>query len=397
MCPRSVVLGMGLDASRGHSSAREMRRGEAPVPWRLRRRAQNRCPDGFTLVEVLVVIAIIGVLMALLLPAVQAAREAARRVQCANNLKQIARALHHYAEVNTRLPPGIISSTPPTAPGWPIWVPDSVGRVAEAAQTTSPYQGTSFLLRILPYLEINNLFQRWNFQLGISSPNNWVLTNSDIPGFYCPSRRSGFRRGVDGLLPFNAFFFPSDRTGGGNDYGGCAGRHEICPRLFTYYDPWFPNSGPNGGTVVLPNFTPAFNGAPVPSTSTNLAGIFGMANHATSFAEIRDGTSRTIMIGELQRIPGPGGTPDSTDVGAASPDAWAIGGPSTLFGTDEMAVGGQPQLINNLLYTAPGSEHPGGANFGMADGSVRFFMDTMDRSTFCLLGSMNDGLPVSAD
>ena len=147
MCPRSVVLGMGLDASRGHSSAREMRRGEAPVPWRLRRRAKSLpgwfYPGGS-----------VGGnrhhwrLDGALLPAVQAAREAARRVQCANNLKQIALAFHHYAEVNTRLPPGIISSTPPTAPGWPIWVPDSVGRVAEAAQTTSPYQGTSFLLRI---------------------------------------------------------------------------------------------------------------------------------------------------------------------------------------------------------------------------------------------------------
>ena len=126
-------------------------------------------PTGFTLVELLVVIAIIGILIALLLPAVQAAREAARRSQCVNNLKQIGLAYHLYENTNKALPPGYLSN-PATAVGWGIF--------------------------ILPFLEQNPLYNQYNF----SAPfyysnlaygiNNQAVANTQLTVFQCPSTRS---------------------------------------------------------------------------------------------------------------------------------------------------------------------------------------------------------------
>jgi type II secretory pathway pseudopilin PulG len=348
------------------------------------------------LVELLVVITIIGILIALLLPAVQAAREAARRMSCTNNLKQIALALHNYEQANKAFPPGTISMlTPPTGPtGWDIFT--------EAGQTSTPWQGTSFLLRIMPFIEGDNVAKGWQFNLGISSTvaksatdptNNRQLANTDVKGFYCPTRRNGIRPGTDDVMKPVASW---PWTGGGTDYGGCAGRGALTPQNSQLY--LEPVTQTTSGSVISGClFKPVYNGTVIADTMTNLNGIFAEVNKSATFAGMRDGSSNTIMVGELQRV---------TTVTPASKDGWVVGGLCTLFTTGEMGILSGTQYIstssggkmmNNMLYRSPGSEHSNGANFGLGDASVRFFSASMDASLFALMGSMADGIPVKPE
>jgi prepilin-type processing-associated H-X9-DG protein len=131
------------------------------------------------------------------------------------------------------------------------------------------------------------------------------------------------------------------------------------------------------------------------NTATNLGGIFGRVNVSTTYGEVRDGLSHTIMTGELQRI---------TDLTPMSKDGWVIGGPASLFTTGAMfrrdgetcvsvSSPSDGALLNNGFFGSPGSDHPGGANIGLGDGSVEFVSNSMDPNIFALLGSMSDGLP----
>jgi len=310
----------------------------------------------FTLVELLVVITIIGILIALLLPAVQSAREAARRLQCGNNLKQLALAAHAYHEAQGMFPPGVISSS----------ASNQVNVWDEAAHTsTAGRHGTSWLLRILPHLEQTALFDRWDFTQNVRG--NAALAQTDLPMFYCPSRRRTVR-GED--VPIMFLNWPK----GGADYGGCTGA----------WNNWYDN-----GYETAPPFPHEMTGVP----STALAkdqGVFGI-NRAAAFAEIRDGSSNTLLLGELQRV---FMNPDAYSPGAGtSHDGWAVGGVANLFNTDQTAAS-NPGGLNNGMFESAGSEHPGGAQFALADGSVRFLSENINTTLYSAFGSMAGGEPV---
>lgn len=338
----------------------------------------------FTLVELLVVITIIGILIALLLPAVQAAREAARRVSCNNQLKQIGLALHNYMSQNKVLPPAVFCCSAVVT-----GTPNSYNTIGEANPTAAGMQGTSWFVRILPFMELEAM--PWDFRTNVAGNNispSFTASRS-ISGFYCPSRRGALRPGVDRSF--------ADWPGGGNDYGGCAGRH-------------IPFDRSNRNLYTLPTFSTAQSFFVTPPYANITAdagvpkarwGILSQINCGVGSGEIADGMSCTIMTGEVQRLPVTvlTGTPAPLD----SSDGWACGGLPTLFSTGimydktgvEVQSGGK--LMNNKHNASPGSDHPSGANFGMGDGSVRFITETTEPRIFALLGSMNDGVAIPAE
>ncbi len=320
----------------------------------------------FTLVELLVVIAIIGILIALLLPAVQAAREAARRITCSNKVKQISLGLQNYVSSRGVLPPGCVVGS-----SWSTSYYHYPYDVIHESQYGS--HGTSWMLQILPYVEQQEIFDRWNF--GTNVLGNKTAADSDIAAFYCPSRRSsvsGEQRRM--LLPgFSA---------GGTDYGGCLGRINSCNNECYTADHECGHKFVGSKYFISDGDAPAKLGAFSP-------------NSAVRPRDFADGTSCSILVGELQRLLPPADAVGYDMSSSFSNDGWAVGGIATLFvtavageGTDKGQTGG----LNNGFFESAGSEHPGGAHFGLADGSVRFVNDDVDQNVFAWMGSIRDGM-----
>ena len=224
--------------------------------------------------------------------------------------------------------------------------------------------------QVLPYLEQQALFDRWDFTKPVLG--NREVAQTDISMFYCPTRRRGVR-GEDTQRMFENW------TSGGTDYGGCIGSANS----------WW-------NTIEKGFSTPALMFGGDNYQGMNALGVL-WPNGETQIGHIRDGTSNTLLVGELQRLWGP---KDRFGREAyKSQDGWAVGGVATLFDTACLPTSDvypNPGGINNGFFESPGSDHPGGANFGFADGSVRFISENGDPRVFEALGSRAGGEVVGA-
>ncbi|MGB8853957.1 MAG: DUF1559 domain-containing protein [Pirellulales bacterium] len=335
--------------------------------------ANRRGPAGFSLVELLVVVAVVAVIIALLLPAVQAAREAARRTACSNNVRQIAVALLHYETSNGRLPAAaIVSAGVNTSACVGCWNPWAEAR--EPAHDPGDAHGTSWMLEILPFIEERGRYDHWDRSANVVGN---AEAAGDVQGFYCPSRRGGIRTDSGDHLNLPD---PSWR-GGGTDYGGSYGRLP--------------------GFEVLTADDHRFMSRTSLGAEKPFAGVF-RPRTGVPLAAILDGQSNTLLVGELQRLrPSPHDTSSPGRDIRTSHDGWAVGGAATLFTTNTAPARGNPGGINNGFFESAGSDHQGGGFFSLADGSVHFIADSVDAAdnegVFPRLGSMSDGTAASLD
>ena len=304
---------------------------------------------GFTIVELLVVIAIIGALVALLLPAVQAAREAARGMQCRNNLKQLGLAAQNYHDTHGRFPPGAVG---PIGPAFPQFL-----------QLTHHGLGTF----LLPYLEQQALASQYRWDNSWFDPPNQPVVNTQLKIWQCPSARA--KRIQDGSLPTVTPppGVPFTGTAACGDY---AGMGSIDPDL--EHSGWIdPSAGPR-------------------NQLGQLEGVFPL-NAAKRLAEITDGSSNTLMIAECAGRPqlwrrkevpsdplsgGPWASRNLLLGRGASKDGTAFFGPCAINCTNDREV-----------Y----SFHLGGANVVFADGSVHFLKETLDIRNFARLATYAGG------
>jgi len=320
---------------------------------------------GFTLIELLVVIAIIAVLVSLLLPAVQQAREAARRSQCKNNLKQIGLALHNYHESLRVFPPGYVDRN-----GNPNITPD---------QDLGPGWGwCSFLL---PYMEQTNLYNQINFNQGVGVGSNVQVSQTPLPAFQCPSD-STFQAT---FAVYDSSFTTPIATVASSNYLGCNGWIEC-----------FNGAGGN------PQPGPGADG---------LAGTFGAAgvglfyrNSKNSAASISDGLSNTIAVGERSTNHSPG-TWTGAVTGGRCP-AWMAVQPPAPYSPPpgppyDNADFGEALILAHCNAThLPSADfpifdpdtfysfHSGGAHFLLADGSVRFISSFVNGPTYQYLATI---------
>ncbi len=306
----------------------------------------------FTLIELLVVIAIIAILIALLLPAVQQAREAARRTQCKNNLKQLGLALHNYMDTHRVFPPGSSGTRSPTTTNWCS---------ASSGNATAMGLGAPWTVMILPFLDETPRYNTFDFNLKFMSSTN-VLCGcaNDTPSrvintkFQCPSD-------------------PASGTAAINNYFGVQG----------------------GGTAV-----PAAPGGCSTSADArvfyNNGGLF--YNSSTSPRDFTDGMSNVFLIGETKYAQHPSGRPDGFHITWASSAKYDGSGTPCTLAAARLQINSStldPLKTNTFDVQTQlfGSRHTGGCHFLLADGSVQFVSENINLATYQTMAIRDDGLP----
>jgi prepilin-type N-terminal cleavage/methylation domain-containing protein/prepilin-type processing-associated H-X9-DG protein len=327
---------------------------------------------GFTLIELLVVISIIAVLIALLLPAVQSAREAARRAQCVNNLKQIGLGMHNYQSVNNSLPPGVKGCC------WGTWVVFLLGNI-----------------------EQQQLFNSYNFLGNYLTPNG---------PYDSPLRYAGAFNITVSSTRINAYLCPSD---GGNE------SHTSIASLGRFvashnYMVNFGNTNYEQDPITVGGVTYQWQGAPftdigAPVPDSPIGSMINTITSTVDFAAITDGTSNTLMTSE--GVVGQSTT--ANDLRGFS--HWAFAAQFTGWLQPNST---QPDMMqassyyvypyqNNPpaalatgttgTYMAVRSRHPGGVNAGFCDGSVKFIKNSVDLQTWRALSTARGAEVLSGD
>jgi len=322
---------------------------------------------GFTLIELLVVIAIIAILVALLLPAVQQAREAARRTQCKNNMKQIGLALHNYLDVHSAFPPSFVS---------------------DISTRDTPGGEWSVHARILPFLEEANLYNQANLSLPYDDPANGDIATQRVGAYLCPSEVNdrqrtdstgaaehypvtyGFnggtwnvwdnatRRGGDGAFHPNSKLAPRDFTDGTSN--------TLCFSEVKAFTPY--NRDGSAGTATIPS---------TPNDVDTLISSGGDNKANSGHTEWVDG--RVHQTGFTTTLP------PNSEVIVPTPGGSNFEGDYTSCREDKSCAG------NTFAAVTSRSWHIGVVQSLLTDGSVRSISENIDLGTWRNLGARNDG------
>lgn len=316
---------------------------------------------GFTLIELLVVIAIIAILIALLLPAVQQAREAARRTQCRNNMKQLGLAIHNYHDTFTRFPIG--EQSPVFRMNWRFAILPYLEQNAIYAQCDTGYQFTT-------PAGVGGFASAGGSGYGVGTGGNARLKGWFVPGFNCPSSALGTNSNAGPTKNNSELLQTHDYVGISGATPDPAGRTTVCSAQ-TGYGGIYCNNG-----FLAPNDCFSMKDGPDGTSNTMLvseqSGPIAMQDYRSVYYGGWSGMTSGTKAPQLTGSPWGSGT---TSV------RYAINPKTTAVGTDNT-------WDANTAFT---SYHVGGINTLLADGSVRFLSDNIDFQTLLRLGAKDDG------